>query len=155
MVQWTCSFLMNMGKVCRVPDPLLMLNDHYPAWFLEVVFFSTSWYPTTAPVVPCLPSSLPASKTFFYVKKFLNMINKSSSTENRLIQLWMDPSSECLWAFVHSRYSNSQSLCHEPIVQLSVSQTKQQRRPAWIIRRLMPHEIYIGCYAFPVICKAL
>lgn len=154
MVQWTCSFLMNMGKVCWVPDPLLMLNDHYPAWFLEVVFFHlmVPYNYTSRPSSPLFSARL---QNILYVKKFLNMINKSSSTENHLIQLWMDPSSECLWAFVHSRYSNSQSLCHEPIVQLSVSQTKQQRRPAWIIRRLMPHEIYIGCYAFPVICKAL
>lgn len=67
----------------------------------------------------------------------------------------MDPSSECLRAFVDPRYSNSPSLCHETIVQLSVSQTKQQRSQAWIIQRLMPHEIYIVRYAFPAISKAV
>lgn len=120
--------------------------------FLRVAeVLSTSRYPcnVTIPPLHCQPPK------HFYVKKFLSMIMKSSSTENRFIQSWMDPSSECLWAFVDSRYSNFQSLCHEPIVQLPVCQTKQQRRAAWIIRRLMPHEIYIECDVFPVIRTAL
>lgn len=59
-------------------------------------------------------------------KKFLWMINKSSSTEkkkkNHLIQLWMDLSCECSWAFVGSL--NPPSLCHESIVRRSVSENK-------------------------------
>ena len=51
-------------------------------------------------------------------KKFPWMINKSSSTEkkNHLIQLWMDLSCECSWAFVGSL--NPPSLCHESIVRV-------------------------------------
>lgn len=125
-------------------------------WFCLWVIISTVFWRSWIFFHPMLPPPLHCqTPKHFYVKKFLSMIMKSSSTQNCLIQSWMDPSSERLWAFVDSRYSNFQSLCHEPIVQLPVSQTKQQRRAAWIIWRLMPHEIYIECYAFPLICTAL
>ncbi len=106
--------------------------------------------PQLHPVFPVFPSSLCSARLLnihLYREKLPRMYNKSSSTENILIQLWIDLSNECLGSFcVHF---NPPSPCHEPIVQLSASQTKQKRRAAWIIRCLMPHEIYIKLLCLP------
>lgn len=75
-----------------------MIIQHILAFGGSLTFFSMSSFyhatisSTTTPPTPALP----ASKTWviLYVKKFLRMINMNSSTENHLIQLWMDPSGE-------------------------------------------------------------
>lgn len=121
-VQWMCSFLLNMHSAwiklvssefqtrfwCwkmfiqhimvsgeGLVFPHLMVPRHkkfYHATVSSRVHNCTLCFHSSL----ILPLPLPASKTWviFHVKKFLWMINKYSSTENHLIQLWIDPSSE-------------------------------------------------------------
>lgn len=135
--------LVSSGGTCNYFWPLMLPNQKKP------------YHASTIPVISHPTSPLLDSQTFLWEKKIPQHDSQEVLRRNRLMQLWMDPSSECLRAFVDPRYSYSPSLCHETIVQLSVSQTKQQRSQAWIIQHLMPHEIYIVRYAFPAISKAV
>lgn len=58
--------------------------------FIRLVSQATS----THSVSSHLLASAPKTWLILFVKKFHGMINKNSSTENLLIQLWMDPSGE-------------------------------------------------------------